>query len=289
MASRAVQLGDAAFPSLVPIIARQALLARLEGRWRAVLEYERATRRRYRRPMQLSRRDDEDRKDREALAWLIAFLGMSDGEVQTMTGESVRLAKRATAGIEIPVMKRIERATLRGEALTEMPTQPATSNPLDPFGDYGRRDVLADLFPRFTVKERGDIFDRAGVGRTNTHTLDLWAETVAYSQYEAGRDDIHKTPQVREVLWGYRWSSILDDRTTLGCRHLDGWVAPLDDRWMTALMPPRHFNCRSVLVPVWQSSALSKPPEPIPPRATDDDLGRYLDEKLEFIGFINKP
>lgn len=66
------------------------------------------------------------------------------------------------------------------------------------------------------------------------------------------------------------------------CRPLDGWVAPLNDPWMSSLRPPAHWRCRSILVEVWQSSALSKPPKPVPPRASEATLMRYLAEKESF-------
>ena len=159
----------------------------------------------------------------------------------------------------------------------------ATVSDLDPFGKFGKADVLADLFPRFTPDEVADVFDRAGVGSTSTHTLDTWAETVTYSQFERGRDDIHGTAQVTETLWGYRWSSILDGRILLWCKDLDGFIAPKSDPWMQALKPPRHFNCRSVLVPVWQSSTMKPPTPKRPAGVTDADLGRYLAEKEAFM------
>lgn len=45
----------------------------------------------------------------------------------------------------------------------------------------------------------------------------------------------------------YRWVSVLDGRTTIGCRFLDGRVAERRDDLDKI---PRHFNCRSVVIPI---------------------------------------
>ena len=50
------------------------------------------------------------------------------------------------------------------------------------------------------------------------------------------------------TLTGYMYSAILDDRTTEVCRYLDRKIFKSDDPDVDRLTPPRHFNCRSVLV-----------------------------------------
>lgn len=274
---KVIQRSDA----LANVLARQAMIARLTGMWRAIRSYE-ATGRTYVRPMQLNRAK-EDRDDKALILWLIRFNGLNDSQVQTLQGESIKIGQRAAEAITTPVMKRIEQAIVAGKAAST----PVVGIQSDTgvFGKFGKANIL-DL-PEHDPRSIGVAFDKAGAGRINDHLIETWAETVTYSEYERGRDDIHKTPQVNDVLWGYRWDSTIDERTTTGCRHLNGWVAPKDDRWMAALMPPRHFGCRSVIIPVYKSSALSKPPTPIPPKASEADLGRYLDEKLKFIGYVN--
>jgi SPP1 gp7 family putative phage head morphogenesis protein len=50
-----------------------------------------------------------------------------------------------------------------------------------------------------------------------------------------------------DVISKVMWVSVLDNRTTPGCAALDGKSWPLNEPHPT---PPRHINCRSVLVPV---------------------------------------
>lgn len=53
-----------------------------------------------------------------------------------------------------------------------------------------------------------------------------------------------------ELLEGWKYSAILDSRTTEVCSQLDGKVFKAGDKAIYKLKPPRHFNCRSVLVPI---------------------------------------
>ena len=50
------------------------------------------------------------------------------------------------------------------------------------------------------------------------------------------------------TLLGFMFSSVIDARTTEICRHLDRLIFKPDDPDLDRLTPPRHFNCRSVLV-----------------------------------------
>lgn len=60
-----------------------------------------------------------------------------------------------------------------------------------------------------------------------------------------------------DILEGLQWVSTLDTRTTIECAALDGLVWDLNGNPighdMMLIPPPRHWNCRSVLVPVPKS------------------------------------
>ena len=53
-----------------------------------------------------------------------------------------------------------------------------------------------------------------------------------------------------DLLQGFSYSAIIDERTTEVCQTLDGRVFKPDDPALDLLKPPRHFQCRSILVPV---------------------------------------
>src|SRR5690606_2054484 len=49
-----------------------------------------------------------------------------------------------------------------------------------------------------------------------------------------------------DILAGYRWSAVLDQRTSSTCRALDGRIF----QFGKGPMPPAHVNCRSSTTPV---------------------------------------
>lgn len=59
-------------------------------------------------------------------------------------------------------------------------------------------------------------------------------------------------PAVAERLKGFRFSAVLDTRTTNICRACHGTKVPVDSPWIQTRTPPLHFNCRSVLLPIFR-------------------------------------
>lgn len=57
-------------------------------------------------------------------------------------------------------------------------------------------------------------------------------------------------PELLMFMNGFRYSAVLDDRTTPVCRFLDGKVFRPDSPALHELVPPNHFNCRSIIVPI---------------------------------------
>lgn len=53
-----------------------------------------------------------------------------------------------------------------------------------------------------------------------------------------------------ELLVGYRFTAVLDNRTSAICAHHDGEIYKIDDM---RFRPPLHWNCRSSMVPVLKS------------------------------------
>jgi SPP1 gp7 family putative phage head morphogenesis protein len=78
--------------------------------------------------------------------------------------------------------------------------------------------------------------------------LETIVRTNLTDAYNQGR--LVQGREAGDFLEAWQYSAIMDDRTTPVCRELDGKVFMADDPNVDTLRPPRHFNCRSVLVPI---------------------------------------
>lgn len=77
-----------------------------------------------------------------------------------------------------------------------------------------------------------------------------------------------------ELIYGFQFSAILDDRTTDTCLSLDGRVVKAGSPDFYTYSPPRHYNCRSIWVEILNDEEF-KPefdeiPSTVPTNATID-------------------
>jgi SPP1 gp7 family putative phage head morphogenesis protein len=80
------------------------------------------------------------------------------------------------------------------------------------------------------------------------YRLETVVRTNVTDAYNRGR--LVEGREAGELLVGFQYSAVLDDRTTEICRELDGKVFRPGDPALDQVKPPNHFNCRSVLVPI---------------------------------------
>lgn len=85
------------------------------------------------------------------------------------------------------------------------------------------------------------------------------SRTTTFDAVNQARHAYFTDPELEGFVQAYEYSAILDDRTTSICRHLDE-----EDRGNHSIdwyadnpqyMPPNHFNCRSLLIPVTEVDA----------------------------------
>lgn len=99
-------------------------------------------------------------------------------------------------------------------------------------GQTGKKlsEALAADFARYGAV-RADI-----IARTETNKAYNWGRRYRFDS--------------SSVIAGYRYSAILDSRTTPICRGLHGHSWKIDDPDLDAYTPPNHYRCRSVIVPI---------------------------------------
>jgi SPP1 gp7 family putative phage head morphogenesis protein len=111
-----------------------------------------------------------------------------------------------------------------------------------------------------------------GGGYVESATSKAWllestATTLIGFAYSGGWFNGWARPHVATTLKGFRFSAVLDSRTTNVCRACNGVKLPTEHPWIQTHTPPLHFNCRSVLLPLFRDFEATEPvwtPWPMP-------------------------
>lgn len=77
------------------------------------------------------------------------------------------------------------------------------------------------------------------------------ARTNQSTSYNAGRMDTFRSDAVRPYIEAYQYQIIEDDDTTDICLGLKDQIIRADDPTLQSMSPPLHWNCRTVLVPIF--------------------------------------
>ena len=99
------------------------------------------------------------------------------------------------------------------------------------------------------------------------------------SRFARTRESILSLDFYRAAYPYWRYSSVLDERTTKGCLALNGLTMPASDPRWVGFVPPRHWNCRAHVIAVGHSDGVkARKTEPNPDYAGDGSFGTLADE-----------
>ncbi len=107
-----------------------------------------------------------------------------------------------------------------------------------------------NVFSKYVMT--GEIKVDPETGKTVLRTpgrLETIVRTNLSEAYNSGRMALYSDPDVAEVVEALQYSAIIDSRTTAFCRSYDGFTRPASDPAWQEIVPPNHFNCRSIVVP----------------------------------------
>jgi len=85
--------------------------------------------------------------------------------------------------------------------------------------------------------------------------------------YNAGRQAVFTDSDIKDEIPAYQYSAIMDGRTSDVCDGLDGNIYKSNNPIWSQIWPPLHFNCRSIVVPIFADEfdgVESKPPTIMP-------------------------
>ena len=77
------------------------------------------------------------------------------------------------------------------------------------------------------------------------------ARTSASDFYNTGRMNLFNGNQVSPFIEAYQYTAIIDQATTEFCNSHDGQIIQKGSPELSTVNPPNHYNCRSLLVPVF--------------------------------------
>lgn len=87
-------------------------------------------------------------------------------------------------------------------------------------------------------------FDAAGVTGKKRHQVEAIVRSQVQFAYSAGAVQADREPAVDEILWGYTYSTVGDDRVRPTHAALEGVSLPKDNPRWQEIMPPNGWNCR---------------------------------------------
>lgn len=108
-------------------------------------------------------------------------------------------------------------------------------------------------------------FDAAGVTPTNPATFETIFRTQVSLAYNAARMMANERPEIREILWGYKYVTVGDHRVRPAHRGMNGVRAPVGDPLWAIWTPPAGYNCRCVLVEIWKDAPARQRTKKYPP------------------------
>lgn len=104
------------------------------------------------------------------------------------------------------------------------------------------------------------------------YRLKTIVRTNTIDAYNTGRLSKFRDPDMSLFIQAVRYSAVMDEVTTPICSELDGLLFRPEDPMLDRVVPPNHYNCRSLLVPVMVGKTVRSEDF-----ATRESVGRALD------------
>lgn len=95
----------------------------------------------------------------------------------------------------------------------------------------------------------------AGLTGPSRHQVEGLVRTQIQIAYSAGAVQADRDPAVAEILWGYEYSTVGDDRVRPKHVGLDGVTLPKEHPAWGSIMPPNGFNCRCTALRIFREDA----------------------------------
>lgn len=153
--------------------------------------------------------------------------------------------------------------------------------------------VKRNLPTKSGVKLLSKELNKAGLTPENASRLETAFRTQTQIAFNAGRWEAAKIPAVADILWGWEYVTVGDDRVRPNHEAMDGARYPTDDPIWLSIWPPNGYNCRCATLEIFDDDPFArtkkvKPVEidgklvaPEPDKGWDLNFAEVLNEALE--------
>ena len=152
-----------------------------------------------------------------------------------------------------------------------------TSNINEELQTFTRSLIQKRLPTNSMILELGAKFDALGVSPTNAYQLENIVRTQAQITYNAAKYKEEQEPYIADILWGYRYSTVGDNRVRDDHAALEGIVLPKDDPFWLKFYPPNGWSCRCQAIPLFEKEKIKRPTKDF---VIDDKFSRSPTELL---------
>ena len=137
------------------------------------------------------------------------------------------------------------------------------------FGDHINRELaehvnsLIDqqLPTTKMVESLQEKFDALGITPRNSFALENIVRTQSQLAFNAGKYIGEQDPAFQEILWGYEYTTVGDNRVREEHAVLEGVTLPKNDPFWRQFYPPNGWSCRCAVIPVFdEPDDIKNPP-----------------------------
>ena len=100
-------------------------------------------------------------------------------------------------------------------------------------------------------KALAEVFDALGITPENSFTLEGIFRTQVSIAYSAGAYQMEQDEAIQEILWGYKYVTVGDDRVRSEHAGFDGVTLPKDAPFWATNRPPNGWACRCGVIPLF--------------------------------------
>lgn len=109
------------------------------------------------------------------------------------------------------------------------------------------------------IEEIDDTLTKLGVSSVSESKLETVFRTQLQTSFNAGRWQADQDPDIQEILWGYKYVTVGDDRVREDHAELEGVTLPKDDPFWQTYWPPNGWNCRCQVIPIFEERDIVQP------------------------------